>query len=199
MKFFRLIRSGIDVAPLLAEVRAQEQAWLLNTSRQDRIRVQRDTNTIFIRGAVPRPDLHANENQESRFTGVSKLFPKAVALMTGFANEMNAHLSRATIVRLKPKSQVSSHTDAGSYYFIRDRYHLALYSTAGSVLLSGDEQVRMREGELWWFNNKQYHEAYNESDEWRIHYIFDLLPVAFEHLAVNPLPPPEPSVQKTNP
>jgi len=34
----------------------------------------------------------------------------------------------------------------------------------------------MREGELWWFDNKQYHEACNESDEWRIHYIFDLLP-----------------------
>ncbi len=53
--------------------------------------------------------------------------------------------------------------------------------------MSGDEAVRMRTGELWWLNNKQFHEAHNESDEWRIHYIFDLLPVAYEHLAVNPL------------
>src|SRR5580658_7847959 len=192
MKYFKLIRAGIDVGPLLEEVRSQEQAWLLNTSRQDKIRVQRDTNTIFISGPVARPDLNVNENQESNLTAVSKLFPKAVAFMNGVAQEMNAGLARATIVRLKPKSQVLRHIDVGSYYLIRDRFHLVLYSSAGSVLMSGGEQVRMQEGELWWFDNKQYHEAYNESDEWRIHYIFDLLPAAHAHLAVNSvLVPPE--------
>lgn len=188
MKFFRLIRSCIDIAPLLEEVRAQEQAWLIDTSRQDKIPAQRDTDTIFIRSQTRRPDLQVNENQESRFTDVSKLFPRAVRFITDFANEMNAHLSRAAIVRLKPKSQVLRHIDTGSYYLIRDRFHLVLYSSAGSVLISGDEQVRMQEGELWWFNNKQYHEAYNESDKWRIHYIFDLLPAAFKRLSINPIP-----------
>ncbi len=191
MNYFKLIHSGIDVAPLLEEVQAQEQAWLLNTSRQDKIRVQRDTNTIFLSGPVAQPDLNVNENQESRLTPVSKLFPKALAFMTGVAEQRNAQLSRATIVRLKPKSQVSRHIDIGSYYLIRDRFHLVLYSSAGSVLMSGGEQVRMQQGELWWFDNKQYHEAYNESDEWRIHYIFDLLPVAHQHLAVNAVLLPE--------
>src|SRR5579863_338432 len=185
MKYFKLIRSGIDVAPLLEEVRSQEHAWLLNTSRQEKIRVQRDTNTIFLSAPVSRPDLNVNENQESCFTPVSKLFPRAVAFMKGVAEEMTAELSRATIVRLKPNSKVGRHIDMGSYYLIRDRFHLVLFSSAGSVLMSGGEQVRMREGELWWFDNKQHHEAYNESDEWRIHYIFDLLPTAHRHLAVN--------------
>ena len=93
---------------------------------------------------------------------------------------MHCHLSRATIVRLKPKSQVFRHIDEGSYYFLRDRFHLVLQSSAGSVLMSGGEQVRMQEGELWWFDNKQYHESYNESDDWRIHYIFDLLPADYQ-------------------
>jgi outer membrane protein assembly factor BamB/orotate phosphoribosyltransferase len=194
MKYFKLIRAGIDVAPLLEEVHSQEDAWLLNTSRQDKIRVQRDTNTIFISGPVSRPDLNVNENQESTFTSVSKLFPKAVAFMTDFAKEMNSNLARATIVRLKPKSKVARHIDVGSYYLIRDRFHLVLYSSAGSVLMSGGEQVLMQEGELWWFDNKQYHEAFNESDEWRIHYIFDLLPAAHSHLGVNAIVlPPEPA------
>src|SRR6202167_5360905 len=193
MKFFRLIRSGIEIAPLLTEIQAKQEAWLLNTSRQDKVQVQRDTNTIFLRGHVRRPDLQVNENQESRFTDTSKSFPRAVALMTSFAKEMNAHLSRATIVRLKPKSKVFRHVDAGSYYFVRDRYHIVLYSSAGSVMVSGNEWVRMREGELWWFDNKQYHEAYNESGEWRIHYIFDLLATDYSDLAVNPIfLPPEP-------
>ncbi len=196
MKYFKLLRSGVDIAPLLQEVHSQEQAWLLNTSRQDKIRVQRDTNTIFLSGPVARPDLNVNENQESRLTSVSALFPRALGFMNGVADEMNSQLSRANIVRLKPKSQVSRHIDVGSYYLIRDRFHLVLYSSAGSVLMSGGEQVRMREGELWWFDNKQYHEAYNESDEWRIHYIFDLLPPAHRHLAVNSVCLMEPPEQK---
>ena len=187
MKYFKLIRSAVDVAPLLAELRAQPEAWLADTARQDKIRVQRDTNTIFLRSAVPRPDLHINENQESRLTAVSNLFPRALAFMTEFAGEMNCHLSRATIVRLKPKSQVGRHIDEGSYYFLRDRFHLVLESAAGSVMRGGDEEVRMQEGELWWFDNKQFHESYNDSEEWRVHYIFDLLAADYGDIAVNPV------------
>ena len=203
MKYFKLIRSDIDVAPLLEEIRSQEHAWQIDTGRQDRIRVQRDTNTIFLSSAVPRPDLNLNENQECRLTSVAKLFPRALTFMTEFAQQMDCQLSRATIVRLKPKSQVFRHIDEGSYYFLRDRFHLVLQSRAGSVLMSGGEEVRMQEGELWWFDNKQYHESYNESDEWRIHYIFDLLPASYSDIAVNPvvLPPASgsPSPQKPAP
>jgi hypothetical protein len=190
MKFFRPIHCGIDVAPLLTEIEANEGTWLLNTGRQDKIAVQRDTHTIFLRNAVRRPDLHLNENQESQPTKISASFPRALSFMTAFSNAMNAQLARAAIVRLKPRSQVGLHIDVGSYYLIRDRYHLVLKSRSGSILVSGNERVRMREGELWWFDNKQHHGALNESDEWRIHYIFDLLPEAYKKLAVNPLPLP---------
>ena len=40
------------------------------------------------------------------------------------------------------------------------------------------EDARMREGELWWFDNKQEHEAFNDGEADRIHFIFDLLPRA---------------------
>ncbi len=189
MKFFRRVGSGIEVAPLLTEIQAQEGAWLADTSRQDKIHAQRDTNTIFLRGAVRRPDLHINENQESRPTQISVKFPLAMSMMGKIAEAMKSSLSRATIVRLKPKSQVGQHIDVGSYYLIRNRFHLVLYSPSGSVLISGNEAVRMQAGELWWFDNKQHHSACNESEEWRVHYIFDLLPQAYGRLAVNPLPP----------
>lgn len=189
MKFFRRVMSGIDVAPLLTEIQAQDGAWLANTSRQDKIQVQRDTNTIFLRGAVRRPDLHINENQESQPTQISAKFPLAMSMMAKIAEATKSSLSRATIVRLKPKSQVGQHIDVGSYYLIRNRFHLVLYSPSGSVLISGNEAVRMQAGELWWFDNKQHHSARNESEGWRVHYIFDLLPQAYQRLAVNPLPP----------
>jgi hypothetical protein len=40
---------------------------------------------------------------------------------------------------------------------------------------AANEWVRMQPGECWWFDNKVPHEAYNESDDWRIHLIFDVL------------------------
>jgi aspartyl/asparaginyl beta-hydroxylase (cupin superfamily) len=187
MKFFRRLGSGVNVAPLLAEIEACGDAWLHNTSRQDKISVQRHTNTIFLRSAVRRPDLSINENQESCLTQIAGNFPRAIALMAEVARRLNAELSRANIVRLAPHSKVHRHIDTGSYYLIRDRYHFVLHSPTGSVLVSGDEQVRMLPGELWWFDNKQHHWAENESDEWRLHYIFDLLPKAYKPLARNPL------------
>ena len=188
MKYFKLIRSGIDVAPLLEEVRSREEAWQINTGRQDKIRVQKDTNTIFLRTAVHRPDLNINENHESCLTSVSRDFPKALAFLTAFAQEANCQLSRATIVRLKPKSQVFRHIDEGSYYFLRDRFHLVLPTSTGSAL-AGRREVRMQRATV--VRQQTVSRTYNESDAWRIHYIFELLPAEYSELAVNPvfLPP----------
>ena len=189
MKYFRLIASDIPVAPFLAEIQAHEDAWPIDTSRQDTVFVQRETHTIFLRSAVNRPDVHGNENQESVATKISEDFPVAMAFLNNFANAEKGSLSRAMIVRLKPNSAVDLHIDIGSYYLIRDRYHFVVQSASGSWFRCGNEQVRMREGELWWFDNKQHHCAFNESEEWRVHFIFDLLPPTYAKLAVNPMPP----------
>jgi hypothetical protein len=78
------------------------------------------------------------------------------------------------IVRLKPFGQVYKHYDFGKYYDMRDRFHLVLQSKTGSLLTSGDEAQILKTGELWWFNNSLEHQAFNDSDEWRIHVIFDI-------------------------
>src|SRR6185312_11770638 len=93
-----------------------------------------------------------------------------------FADEHKAKLARATLVRLKPGGKVYEHIDEGEYYKKRNRYHLVLQSPNGSVLNSGGENVTMRNGELWWFDNKKMHSALNYGDDWRIHIIFDMQP-----------------------
>ena len=75
----------------------------------------------------------------------------------------------------------------GEYYRLHERHHLVLRSSLGSWLRAGEEEVRMREGELWWFDNRAVHEAFNDGDEDRIHLIFDLLPRARLALAQNQL------------
>ncbi len=178
MKYFRRIKHDLDVRPFLEEIASIPEAWNLSTGRQDKIAVQREAQSIPLRGLVKskignrkRRDVH-----ESRYTTISRRFIVARAFLEGFATEQDAELSRAKIVRLMPGRRVYPHIDRGDYYRFRDRYHLVLQSADGSYLKSGDEEVRMQEGELWWFDNKAVHEAHNDGSAERIHLIFDLLP-----------------------
>lgn len=177
LRHFRVMDKTVDIQPLLAEISANENLWLHNTSRQDTITVQRETNTIYLRSAVkpfPPGVTSSNDVHESHRTRTAVYFPTVLAWAEQFAEAQQRELGRVTLVRLAPKGRVYPHIDHGDYYRMRDRYHLILHSPIGSLLRAGDEWVRMKPGECWWFNNKEPHEAYNESDDWRIHLIFDV-------------------------
>jgi hypothetical protein len=174
---FRLV-SKVDVKPFLEELDAIPDLWNLDTRRQDTVPVQRETETITLRRLkrIP-PTANSFDGQlvQSDFDTL-RHFPTLYQFLLDFAKAQSGELSRVMIVRLKPNSQVYEHYDAGQYYRIRDRYHLVLRSPEGSILTSDTEAARFREGELWWFNNKLVHEAFNESTESRVHVIFDILP-----------------------
>lgn len=179
MQYFKRLASDIDPKPFLKEIAAAEDPWAMSTGRQDKIAVQREALSIPIRGlrksaivGRERRDVH-----ESRWTSGSVNFPLASGFLCRIAREQDALLSRAKIVCLPAGRRVYPHIDRGDYYRVRDRYHLVLRSSRGSWLKTGDEELRMQEGELWWFDNKQMHEAFNDGQQDRIHMIFDLLPL----------------------
>ncbi len=176
---FTRVAKGIDVATLLSELDAAPEMWLVDTSRQRKIRCQRDTQNIFLRVArkpLPPGAKNANDVHESRPAACSPRFPRALAFCEEIAALQNGELGRATLVALQPRGWVRPHIDAGAYYRIRDRYHLVLRSREGSPLTSDGETVVMREGELWAFDNKSRHDARNPTAEPRVHLIFDVLP-----------------------
>jgi quercetin dioxygenase-like cupin family protein len=179
---FRLIRQGRDPAPLLAELSRIEAIWGEQTGRQEAVPVQREALAVPLRGMVKsaqcgrlRRDVH-----ESRWTTGSHRFPLFQEFLKQIASEEDGVLGRAKIVCLPPGRQVHPHTDRGEYYKVRNRYHYVLKSALGSWLKAGDEEIRMQEGELWWFDNKAVHGARNDGTEDRIHLIFDLLPRELE-------------------
>lgn len=179
MLHFARIAEGVDTGPLLAELDAEPEMWLADTSRQRKVRCQRNTLNIFLRAPkkpLPPGAKNANDVHASRRTRAAERFPRTLAFCESIANELGATLGRATLVTLLPKSRVYPHIDTGAYYRIRDRLHLVLRSPEGSPLTAGEETVVMREGELWVFNNKVRHSAENRSEEPRVHLIFDLLP-----------------------
>ncbi|MEX0369111.1 MAG: aspartyl/asparaginyl beta-hydroxylase domain-containing protein [Tateyamaria sp.] len=185
MRYFQKIRENVAVAPFLSEIAAVDDAWANATGRQEKIAVQREALAIPLRGlrksmilGRSRRDVH-----ESRWTTGSINFPVARAFLEDVATELDADLGRGKIVCLPAGKRVYPHIDRGEYYRLRGRYHFVLKSSAGSWLKAGDEEIRMQEGELWWFDNDQMHEAFNDGDEDRIHIIFDLLPRAMRDRA----------------
>lgn len=177
MKYFKLMASNVDTQAMLDEINENSEIWGSSTGRQEKIAVQRESASIPLRGLVKskignrkRRDVH-----ESRFTTASKQFPVIVDFLHNIAFEYSTELGRAKIVNLKSGCRVYPHCDRGEYYLARNRYHLILQSSHGSLLTCADEEVRMHERELWWFDNDQEHSAYNDSNEDRIHLIFDML------------------------
>ena len=178
MQYFNRIKSDIDPQPFLDEVASVNDAWGIATTRQEKIEVQREALAIPLRGLRKSAigDRQRRDVHESRWTSGSQRFPLACQFLLEIAQELDSRLSRAKIVCLPAGRRVYPHIDRGEYYAVRHRYHLVLRSTLGSWLKAGDEEIRMHEGELWWFDNKQIHEAHNDGDQDRIHMIFDLLP-----------------------
>ena len=178
MKYFKCLKSGIDPKPFLDEIAGMDGAWDASTGRQDKIKVQREALAIPLRGLRKSAigDRKRRDVHESRWTNGSKPYVLAREFLEDFAQEQDSILGRAKIVCLPAGKRVYPHIDRGQYYRVRNRYHFVLHSTQGSWLKAADEEVRMKEGELWWFDNDQMHEAFNDGGEDRIHMIFDMLP-----------------------
>jgi Aspartyl/Asparaginyl beta-hydroxylase len=178
MQYFKRLKHRCDPAPLVAELGAIDGIWAVQMGRQSAVLVQKEALAVPLRGLVksvqggrPRRDVH-----ESRWTSGSHRLPLFQEFLKQVAAEEDGVLGRAKIVCLRAGRQVYPHSDGGEYYKVRNRYHFVLKSSHGALLRAGDEEVRMQEGELWWFDNKVVHEAKNEGNEDRIHLIFDLLP-----------------------
>lgn len=178
--FYRIELPWLDsVLPnLRRELQENDSLWLVDEGRQNRISVQRHTQSIFLRRAL-RPRLYQGSMNDVHASGPARMasqFPCAIDLLHRIANALEGDLGRALYVRLLPNCVVYPHVDEGSYYAVRNRYHLVIQSPEGSLLRCEEEEVRMQEGEIWWFDNKKMHSSKNLSSEMRTHLIFDLLP-----------------------
>ncbi|MEL6876686.1 MAG: aspartyl/asparaginyl beta-hydroxylase domain-containing protein [Pseudomonadota bacterium] len=190
MQHFNRLSAAIDTRALLEEIASVDNAWGLSTGRQEKIAVQREALAIPIRG-LRKSAMAGRERrdvQESRWTTGSANFPQVRRLFEYWARRTDSLPGRAKIVCLPAGKRVYPHIDRGEYYRLHNRYHAVLKSSQGSWLKAGEEEIRMREGELWWFDNKQVHEARNDGTEDRIHIIFDLLPARLAKQAYSQIP-----------
>lgn len=175
MNNFRLIKKSIEVKHFLREISLYEDYW--DTRRAERLEVQRETLNIPLIKENPSEGEIPEDTHKQKKTAFYDKFPHTINFLESVARELNSELSRVNIICLNPSGRVYPHTDDGKYYINRNRYHLVLQSRKGTEFISGDEKVIMKEGDLWWFDNKKLHEVKNLSDHPRVHIVFDLLPL----------------------
>jgi hypothetical protein len=171
----------IDISTFVNEIEKNKNLW--NNYRAKTVLVQRETLAIPLISAetkiIDGIDLtdYRNEQKVKVLEAYYK-FPELIHFIRMIAIKENGYLSRCNIVSLLPLGKVYPHRDKGRYYALRDRYHLVI-QTEGSLMVNGRQKMTFKEGELWWYNNKVAHSSLNESNNERIHVIFDLLPRSY--------------------
>lgn len=182
---FKRLEGGIDTEALLNDFSNGRKSITTSNSKpppahseSTHIGLRIPQRTDFTRNLY-----HGNILKIQR-TKESALFPEITACIERFADQHNATLERAFIAILKPHGKVHCHFDAGIYFSSRERHHLVLQSEGTTVFVE-NERAFFQEGEIWWFNNRLYHEFSHTSTEERVHVIFDLRPKLFPRRAKN--------------
>ncbi len=81
----------------------------------------------------------------------------------------------ASIARTKPNGITRGHSDEDQFWERTVRIHVPIVTNPGAFLLCKQMAIHMRVGEVWSFDNQQWHSVVNGDAE-RVHMLFDVNP-----------------------
>lgn len=149
--------------------------WGMSTWRQDAPGSPHgSTETIYYKmfpGEVTREKVF-NELRAEWVLSV----PEVVSDIVGMVAEMRkwSDIGRVMLVKLEGEGKVTSHIDEGEYAdFYNDRVHVVVEAGRWAFMQCGEEMLKDEVGNVFSFNHKLLHEAYNRNETPRIHLIID--------------------------
>lgn len=83
-------------------------------------------------------------------------------------------LGRVMINKIAPGGKIFPHADTPEHTNYYTRFHIVLQSASGCFIRAENEQLEMRGGDVFWFNNKLEHEVINNSNVDRISMVIDI-------------------------
>jgi ribosomal protein L24E len=102
--------------------------------------------------------------------------PDFPEIMSWTYSYRKSRLGRIMIVRMRPRSYIPIHVDSGEYFSNYERLHVPI-QTNEHVLFFGSkkcESVCLKSGYVWKLHNQKPHGVFNDSDDYRIHLVFDV-------------------------
>jgi hypothetical protein len=168
--------ANVDVTNIKRQVLKFYNEWLLDTSRQQSFTTHENT---FMYELIKfdyswRPGLtKVSTAINSLEPGAQLELEKIYKLIEEYVDGAVVH---AEIISMKPKSRIRVHKDRGDMLYIVRRFHIPLKTNMLTFFTVDEEQFFLQEGFLYELNNIKYHGVRNNSDEYRIHLIVDVLP-----------------------
>lgn len=166
---------NIDVIPLRNSLKFND-LWNDITIRQDFPESPHsDTETIFVRGPEAFTfDLYQQDLGSYDYPAMDYLRkPIERALINVLKALEVTELGRILIVKLKPGGEITPHVDEGKYSDHFQRFHIPVTTNDDCRMICDGVEYQMKPGELWLFDHKSMHGAYNRGDTDRVHIIFD--------------------------
>lgn len=189
MKHFHFLAHGLDVDPLVLKIRQNPHLW----QEDDYLRKYPqgpfgEVESIMLRfpkklGVIPDEDLELykqnmlpghDQHESIDYPAYSVLLEARPLVMTLMARVQGERLGRVMINKVKPGGRIFPHEDTPEHVAYYKRYHIVLQGLPGAVLKCADEQIDMRTGDCFWFNNALMHEVINNSAEERWSMVVDI-------------------------
>ncbi|TDG15868.1 zinc chelation protein SecC [Seongchinamella unica] len=127
------------------------------------------------RGNMALPLISLNGEDNNLFHGPMRITPHLQKLE--YIQQVLASLGevygRSRLMQLAPGCEVPLHTDTNYHWYSRVRIHVPITTTPEVIFHCADKQVHMGAGECWIFDAWQQHRVTNDSDQTRVHLVFD--------------------------
>ena len=174
MRNFRLIHTGLDVTPILAEIDAVPQ-WGKYRERMEREGTAHEllsahlVDQVLARDTLKEPADY-NRPGQCVFYPVWDKLPSIHRLTWGLmASQRAVELGGILCTRLPAGGRIERHSDAGAWH--AERYnrkcYVVLQANARCIVeCDGDEQV-FRTGEIFEFDNTRPHSMTNDGNDMR--------------------------------
>lgn len=179
MKHFERIATGIDVAPLRAQLAAHPELWDQHSSRKASAGTpHREMSDIWVRyrdyadletvGRERFNDIHVSEWYPAWHV-LTEIKPIVLGLMACVHGEM---LGGILITKIPHGSGIAPHTDRGWHVETYRKFYVSVDAGVGARFHcnhSGEEEfIEPRPGECWLFDNRKVHWVTNESGKARV-------------------------------
>lgn len=183
MEYIKKVGSMIDIFPFIEEIAEFNRithlehgfnGWELDTKRQENIPWHKHTKIIKLFDHVPEKGKHIMDVLETiTVNGYPEKWPVARSFIRDIEFFYNTEVVLASYVLLPENQKIGLHPDIGKFFEAHDRYHLALNGTY--TLRIGDEKIEVKPGDVFWFDNQEWHDVVDVSDK-RVIMIFDTKP-----------------------
>lgn len=183
MDNFKLIYTGLDTLPILAEIKNDD--WKADTYLRDYPQGPfGDTESVILR--FPPRTVHETEEairshlahfdqHENEWQPIAQEYPVTKDVIHWLMRAVNGtRLGRVMINKVAPGGRIDRHADEPVHADYWSRFHIVLHALPGNDFYCGGETINMTTGEVWYFRNDLEHEINNNSGDYRVHLVIDI-------------------------